>query len=95
MFKESLDTLKCIMAGFVVKEPFFTEKVSLKHLIVCGYKDLSVLVEYNSKEFIKYIEGSKFTSTRSTGIVYCMHGFFSICNVCCLNIVLIGSNVQC
>ena len=27
MFKAALDSLKCIMAGFIVKETFFTEKV--------------------------------------------------------------------
>lgn len=29
MFKAALDTLKCIMAGFLVKEPFFTEKLNV------------------------------------------------------------------
>ena len=33
MFKAALDSLKCIMAGFIVKEPFFTEKVHTHVLI--------------------------------------------------------------
>jgi len=68
VFKTALDSLQCIMAGFVVGEPFFTDKVCMSKFLVVLNGFIFTAVKYNCGYSLGCIERSKFTLIGSTSM---------------------------